>query len=209
MKYYFLSDIHGNLPALEIVLKNIDNDSNIIFLGDIVNYGPWSNECVDLIDSLKNKVTLLGNHEDYFINGICCPHDLVHSFFNFCINKFNRFNIISNYKKKYSFLDYTCIHTIDDKKIFYNSDININGNFIIGHSHQQFHKNKNNFNLINPGSVGQNRKNLNIISYCEFNYSQKSFLFHNLEYDSSIVIKKMIEMKYPDICINYYKQMRS
>ena len=86
MKYYFLSDIHGNLPALEIVLKNIDNDSNIIFLGDIVNYGPWSNECVDLIDSLKNKVTLLGNHEDYFINGICCPHDLVHSFFNFCIN---------------------------------------------------------------------------------------------------------------------------
>mgnify|MGYP000990288168 FL=1 len=209
MKYYFLSDIHGNLPALEIVLKNIDNDSNIIFLGDIVNYGPWSNECVDLIDSLKNKVTLLGNHEDYFINGICCPHDLVHSFFNFCINKFNRFNIISNYKKKYSFLDYTCIHTIDDKKIFYNSDININGNFIIGHSHQQFHKNKNNFNLINPGSVGQNRKNLNIISYCEFNYSQKSFLFHNLEYDSTIVIKKMIEMKYPDICINYYKQMRS
>ena len=209
MKYYFLSDIHGNLPALEIVLKNLDNDSNIIFLGDIVNYGPWSNECVDLIDSLKNKVTLLGNHEDYFINGICCPHDLVHSFFNFCINKFNRFNIISNYKKKYSFLDYTCIHTIDDKKIFYNSDININGNFIIGHSHQQFHKNKNNFNLINPGSVGQNRKNLNIISYCEFNYSQKSFLFHNLEYDSSIVIKKMIEMKYPDICINYYKQMRS
>ena len=209
MKYYFLSDIHGNLPALEIVLKNIDNDSNIIFLGDIVNYGPWSNECVDLIDSLKNKVTLLGNHEDYFINGICCPHDLVHSFFNFCINKFNRFNIISNYKKKYSFLDYTCIHTIDDKKIFFNSDININGNFIIGHSHQQFHKNKNNFNLINPGSVGQNRKNLNIISYCEFNYSQKSFLFHNLEYDSSIVIKKMIEMKYPDICINYYKQMRS
>ena len=209
MKYYFLSDIHGNLPALEIVLKNIDNDSNIIFLGDIVNYGPWSNECVELIDSLKNKVTLLGNHEDYFINGISCPHDLVHSFFNFCINKFNRFNIISNYKKKYSFLDYTCIHTIDDKKIFFNSDININGNFIIGHSHQQFHKNKNNFNLINPGSVGQNRKNLDTISYCEFNYSQKSFLFHNLEYDSTIVIKKMIEMKYPDICINYYKQMLS
>ena len=50
MFIYILSDIHGNLPALEIVLKKIKNYSKIIFLGDIVNYGPWSNECVQIID---------------------------------------------------------------------------------------------------------------------------------------------------------------
>ena len=68
MFIYILSDIHGNLPALEIVLKKIKNYSKIIFLGDIVNYGPWSNECVQIIDSIKNKITLLGNHEEYYLN---------------------------------------------------------------------------------------------------------------------------------------------
>ena len=209
MKYFFFSDIHGNLPALEIALKKIDNDSNLIFLGDIVNYGPWSNECVELIDTLKNKVTLLGNHEDYFLNGINCPHDLVHSFFDFCISKFNKFDIISTYKNKFSFLDFTCLHTIDDKKIFSDSDLLIDRNYVIGHSHQQFQTKNNNFLLVNPGSIGQNRKNLNIISFCEFDTSQKSFIFHNLEYDSTVVIKKMIDLKYPDSCVNYYKKMQS
>lgn len=60
-----ISDIHGNLEALEAVLADIDQQSNIdeIFcLGDIVGYGPNPRECVDLVMQ-RAKVTILGNHD--------------------------------------------------------------------------------------------------------------------------------------------------
>lgn len=49
MKYALLSDVHGNLPALDAVLGEIArrNDVDAVFhLGDLVGYGPWPNEVV-------------------------------------------------------------------------------------------------------------------------------------------------------------------
>ena len=64
MKIGILSDIHGNLIALEEILKNEKQFDQFIILGDVVNYGPWSNECVQLIETLNNTVKIIGNHED-------------------------------------------------------------------------------------------------------------------------------------------------
>ena len=69
MKVLVLSDVHGNLPSLEHVLKSEKSFDLLISLGDVVNYGPWSNECVDLLDTLENKILLKGNHEDAFLSG--------------------------------------------------------------------------------------------------------------------------------------------
>ena len=64
---YFISDIHGNLPALEKFVSKINEREDIIFmLGDLVNYGPWSNECIELLDTLSNVKYIMGNHEKYF-----------------------------------------------------------------------------------------------------------------------------------------------
>jgi predicted phosphodiesterase len=43
-----MSDIHGNLPALEAVLEDLKkgNPSAIYHLGDLVGYAPWPNEVV-------------------------------------------------------------------------------------------------------------------------------------------------------------------
>jgi len=49
MKYALISDIHGNLPALEAVLADIDERSDldgVYHLGDLVGYAPWPNEVV-------------------------------------------------------------------------------------------------------------------------------------------------------------------
>jgi predicted phosphodiesterase len=54
MRYALISDIHGNLPALEAVLAAIDATPNIgatYHLGDLVGYGPWPNETVALLHS--------------------------------------------------------------------------------------------------------------------------------------------------------------
>ncbi|HYT88662.1 MAG TPA: metallophosphoesterase family protein [Gemmataceae bacterium] len=58
-----ISDIHGNLEALQAVLKDIEkhNVTEIYCLGDVVGYGPNPRECIDQI--MQCKVVLLGNHD--------------------------------------------------------------------------------------------------------------------------------------------------
>ena len=59
-----ISDIHGNLEALEVVLDDIKAQgiTEIFCLGDIIGYGPNPRECIDRVMETC-KVTLLGNHD--------------------------------------------------------------------------------------------------------------------------------------------------
>jgi predicted phosphodiesterase len=200
-----MSDIHGNLPALEKVISFEDVDGYLM-LGDIVNYAPWSNECVDLINNLDNCVSLMGNHEQYFINKYCPVKNLlVKSFFNQCVEKFERFELISDFKKEIIFHGYNCVHTIENKYVFQDTDIIINNNYIIGHSHQQYKRKEKEFLLINPGSIGQNRKYINKIDYIIYNSDKNVFEMKYLTYNINLVINKMKEEGYPEECIYYYK----
>ena len=61
MKYLILSDIHGNLEALEEVLAR-HVDKQILVLGDIIGYGADPKACLERIRGL-NVPTLMGNHE--------------------------------------------------------------------------------------------------------------------------------------------------
>lgn len=58
-----ISDIHGNLEALEAVLADIasKNVDEIYCLGDVVGYGPNPCECIDRVMDLD--MCLLGNHD--------------------------------------------------------------------------------------------------------------------------------------------------
>ena len=51
MRVAVISDIHGNLAALDAVLAALDADpvEAVWCLGDIVGYGPQPNECCDLV----------------------------------------------------------------------------------------------------------------------------------------------------------------
>ncbi|MCA9239340.1 MAG: metallophosphoesterase family protein [Planctomycetales bacterium] len=64
MRRAIISDIHGNLDALETVLKHIaeQNVAEVFCLGDIIGYGPNPCECLDLVRKRTN-VCLLGNHD--------------------------------------------------------------------------------------------------------------------------------------------------
>ena len=60
-----ISDIHGNLPALEAVLADIQtqNVDDIVCLGDICGYGPQPVECIERVRAAVGW-TLLGNHDE-------------------------------------------------------------------------------------------------------------------------------------------------
>ncbi|MBF7091571.1 metallophosphoesterase family protein [Flavobacterium sp. ALJ2] len=60
-----ISDIHGNLPALEVVLEDIKQRKieQIYCLGDLVDFAPWHNEVIELIKELEIPC-LMGNHDE-------------------------------------------------------------------------------------------------------------------------------------------------
>ncbi len=63
MRILVITDIHGNITALDAVLEDAGKVDGIWCLGDIVGYGPDPNECVERIRMLPNVTCLLGNHD--------------------------------------------------------------------------------------------------------------------------------------------------
>lgn len=59
-----ISDVHGNLEALQAVLADIDAQgaTEILNLGDMVGYGPEPEACVTLLRG-RGVPSVLGNHE--------------------------------------------------------------------------------------------------------------------------------------------------
>jgi len=64
MRIALLSDVHGNLPAFEAVLDDVDSTGadEIWCLGDLVGYGAQPAACVELARS-RCELSLAGNHD--------------------------------------------------------------------------------------------------------------------------------------------------
>jgi predicted phosphodiesterase len=64
MRYGVISDVHGNVHALEAALGALDRASvdRLICPGDLVGYGPRPNECVARIAAL-DPIAVAGNHD--------------------------------------------------------------------------------------------------------------------------------------------------
>lgn len=76
-----LSDIHGNLPALEQALEIgwHHGVEDWICLGDVIDGGLWNNECARLIRD-RRITTVRGNHDEDDIDGIAPDvADFLHS----------------------------------------------------------------------------------------------------------------------------------
>lgn len=65
MRYAFLADIHGNLDALQAVIRGIEDVGGIdevYCLGDLVGYGAQPSECISLVREL-GWPAVAGNHD--------------------------------------------------------------------------------------------------------------------------------------------------
>ena len=65
MRFLILTDIHGNLEALDAVLDSAQPASfdRVLVLGDLVGYGANPNEVIDRIFDLNPAVMIRGNHD--------------------------------------------------------------------------------------------------------------------------------------------------
>jgi predicted phosphodiesterase len=65
MRYLIISDIHGNLAALDAVLAHADMETidQLWCLGDVVGYGPCPNECIARLREFPDHYCVAGNHD--------------------------------------------------------------------------------------------------------------------------------------------------
>ncbi|AHM58441.1 hypothetical protein D770_00835 [Flammeovirgaceae bacterium 311] len=212
MRALIFGDVHGNLPALEKMLQQVGKVDMMLCHGDVVNYGPWSNECAELLQSL-NCTCLKGNHETYFLEGSYPgEHPVARAFFNHCYPLFNQQALIAAYGESRQIGDYQVQHTVNEQYVYPDTDVDALGlekNYMIGHSHHQFAAQAaSGKKLVNTGSVGQNRKYINVINYVVYDTERNTVALESLIYDVDLVINKMKEEDYPPICLDYYQQKK-
>jgi len=70
-----LSDVHGNLPALEAALAAIEREGcdAIYHTGDVIGIGPYPAECILLILDRPHIRLIMGNHDAWFVHGLPQP----------------------------------------------------------------------------------------------------------------------------------------
>ena len=73
MKIAVLADIHGNLPAFEIIADHISTwrPDVAVMAGDVINRGPRPVACLDLLlekQLAEGWLPVRGNHEDYVLD---------------------------------------------------------------------------------------------------------------------------------------------
>jgi len=85
MKLAVLSDVHGNLPALEAVMEDLLRWSpdHVVINGDLINRGPNSRACVELLKQQISRLDLIrGNHEDFVMTCGTKAYDHTHHTFD-------------------------------------------------------------------------------------------------------------------------------
>ena len=81
---YVISDIHGELALFQKLLEDFDPvNHQLVLIGDLIDRGPKSKECVLLGKELVEKydaIYLRGNHEEYFLQFLVAPEDWLPSY---------------------------------------------------------------------------------------------------------------------------------
>ncbi len=71
LRLLVISDIHGNMHALDAVINSAENYDRVIFVGDSVDYGPNPGEVVDWLRE-NADIIVMGNHDNAVAWGVDC-----------------------------------------------------------------------------------------------------------------------------------------
>lgn len=217
-KIAVFSDIHGNLQALESIIKDIKEKEidTVYCLGDIIGIGPNPKECLDLI--IENNIKMvLGNHELYYLKGTDIDKSMDESekehhvwiskqlnkphtdFLNNCkltiSKKYGKQKICFQHfllKKENDTYPFENLNSIDDIESL-DADITF-----IGHEHKSFEININNKTIIDVGSSGCTKDENTFYTVISFEDKKIKIEKVNLKYDRKSFEDKFKNILYPD-----------
>ena len=202
-----LSDVHANLPALEVFVRITKGlADSYVCLGDMVNYGPWNDECLELIHSLTNLVLLEGNHERLFLGLDAIENEapLVQEFYDHSFRRFRRKDLITGLPASHRLGSFICTHTIDNQKIYSDTDLQVSDSYIIGHTHRQFHVQRSGKHILNCGSVGQNRAYIDAVNCALYDTCSGRITLCEETYPMHHFMRELSVRGYSKRCIEYY-----
>lgn len=203
------SDLHANLPALERFLEETAPVAErYICLGDVVNYGPWNDACLERVLALPGLVYVQGNHERLFLGeeDVTREIPLVQDFFAASRRSFTRPDLLRDLPRSFALGRFTFTHTIGahNQRIYPDTDIEPDADHVIGHSHHQYIIERAGKTIVNPGSLGQNRRRVDRISYALLDTDGFAFELRESAYDFDRLVAEMRARDYPPQCIDYY-----
>jgi len=210
MKVALFSDVHANLPALEAVVDATrDQVDAYVCLGDVVDYGPWNDECLDLVLSLPRIEFLEGNHERLFTGeeSIEGKPELAQLFYRASRRFFTRTAALKHLPQTTSVGDFQAQHTIANLRLYANTPIEVTGKHFVGHSHYQFRRDfPGGGILVNCGSVGQNRRRIDRASYVVYDTTCGDIHLEERPYPLDRFLAELEARHYPEPCIHYYRR---
>jgi putative phosphoesterase len=222
MKIAIISDIHSNLEALNAVLRDIGEITNIYCVGDLVGYGPDPNKVIEILETLGIK-SVMGNHDYATINNAPIGFNelaaaAVH-WSHRTISKENMRLLASlpehlsiTYDNLSLYLvhgsprdplnEYITPNTPNELLLQFlrQTEANI---LIMGHTHLPFYadfKEQGEGIVLNPGSVGQPRDHDPRASYCIINYEDEKIGIEikRVDYDIEKVSEKIKKAGLPE-----------
>ncbi len=235
MKITLLADIHGNLPALEAVLRHAEGQmasETILNLGDSVGYGPNPNEVVRWTQS-AHVINILGNYDQKVLSKKHRKEG-----WSWVKNPDKRAMFAWTYqalsKKSRKILKKMPIQrelTLEGHHILmtHGSPSSINEHLLpdtpttrlkelaamtkakvilCGHSHQAFVRRVEDVQFINPGTVGRPDDGDPRASYATLDFSdgEVKVEFHRVPYDVTAAIRSMCQTGLPEIFTQVLQQ---
>jgi predicted phosphodiesterase len=233
MKILIISDIHGNLPALKTILENISFDE-LIVLGDLVDYGPFPAEVIDLLRSYDAMI-VRGNHDHAVAYGVDCRSGKATHWVSVWFRENITYKLLSKNDVKY--LANLPIYLVRDNKLFIHAspidplydyfypwigleellkrisnvaseqlgNIKEYKSLFIGHTHIQFLLRANGKTIINPGSIGQPRDGDPRASYALL--IDEKIVFGRMKYPIEKTIRRYEELGVPDPYYSFLKYL--
>lgn len=206
-----ISDIHGNLPALQVVLSEAVSlgCTRVISLGDVVGYYAQPGECIDLLREYS-AINIMGNHDNYLIQGLPCPRS-------------RKVTEMMEYQRKIisgeqaDWLSKSCSVLIEGENYFTHGGWNDPldeylykiaqkcfpvgaRNLFTGHTHVQALVEFGEKKYCNPGSVGQPRDGDPRAAFAVLSGSE--VILHRIDYDIDLTANTMKEAGFP---LGYYE----
>jgi putative phosphoesterase len=221
LKLAILSDIHGNIFALEAVLEKISQIGvdRIIFLGDFTGYYYHSKEVFDRLLEL-DATMILGNHEHMLFDcadGILDAEVLRQKYgsgHKLALKQFTD-SELDNVRKLPDYhletingFSIGCFHGSPFDPNFYlypnasteilsKCDMGIDFIFV-GHSHYPFIAKLGHGQLVNVGSVGQSRVTGGLASWCLVDINRGTLDLQSTYYDT-LSLLRLVDQYDPDI----------
>jgi predicted phosphodiesterase len=227
VRYLILSDIHGNLDALQAVLREARGSyASVVNCGDLVGYGPEPNQ---VVDCCREHFIVRGNHDK-----ACATLDNLEWFnaaardsavwTHHALTAENRTFLAALPKGPAALDNFEVLHGApddEDEYVMTEDDARLavtalsHGLAFFGHTHLQggfaVHRNgvrrtearvyldESMHYLLNPGSVGQPRDNDPRAAYAVYDTVERSIELRRVAYDIAVTHRKIVAAGLPEM----------